>query len=457
MQEIALSFGSIIGFGNNLLIFIVALAALIFVHELGHFLMARKAGVVVEKFSLGFGPKIWSYTSGDTEYILASIPLGGYVKMKGEDPAEELAETDKVGSFSAAPVKSRLAIAFMGPLFNIIFAIAIYIVFYMIGTQTAGTTVGVVRTESPALAAGLKSGDKIIEVDGQKIRFWSELLEIVHAAPGKKMDFLVERDETTLLNFNIAPVSEEITDLFGRKKKVGLIGITPLVRNIATVQKGSAAEKAGIKVGDKLISVDDTPIRGWSDLKPSAMDKPGIELAFKISRDGVEQVVKLTPEAKTVKDENGKDTVVGLLGIGMDGEMVTERYGPFGAIKRGLVETWQMTYFIMISIKEMIFGAVPAESIGGPILIFQIYEQQAERGFNEIIRLTALISINLGLLNLLPIPILDGGHILFFLIEILKGKPLSERFRERAQQVGLFMLLSLMVFAFYNDIVRIIG
>ena len=457
MQEIALSFGSITGFGSNLLIFLAALAALIFVHELGHFLMARKAGVVVEKFSLGFGPKIWSYTSGDTEYILASIPLGGYVKMKGEDPGEELAEADKVGSFSAAPVKSRLAIAFMGPLFNIIFAIAIYIVFYMIGTQTAGTTVGVVRTESPALAAGLKSGDKIIEVDGQKIRFWSELLEIVHAAPGKKMNFLVERDDNTLLSFDIAPVSEEITDLFGRKKNVGLIGITPLVRNIAMVQKGSAAEKAGIKVGDKLLAVDDTPIRGWSDLKPSAMDKPGKELAFKISRDGVEQVVKLTPESKTVKDENGKETEVGILGIGMDGVMVTERYGPFGAIKRGLVETWQMTYFIMVSIKEMIFGSVPAESIGGPILIFQIYEQQAERGFNEIIRLTALISINLGLLNLLPIPILDGGHILFFLIEMLKGKPLSERFRERAQQVGLFMLLSLMVFAFYNDIVRIIG
>ena len=457
MQDLALSFGSIFSFGNNLLIFLAALAALIFVHELGHFLMARKAGVVVEKFSLGFGPKIWSYTSGDTEYILASIPLGGYVKMKGEDPGEELAEADKVGSFSAAPVKSRLAIAFMGPLFNILFAIAIYIVFYMIGTQTTGTTVGVVRSESPALAAGLKSGDKIIEVDGQKIRFWSELLDIVHAAPGQKMNFLIERDETTLLNFDIAPVSEEITDLFGRKKKVGLIGITPLVRNIAMVQEDSAAERAGIKIGDKLLAVDETVIRGWSDLKPAAMDKPGQELAFKISRDGVEQVVMLTPVSKTVKDETGKSTEVGVLGIGMNGVMVSERYGPFGAIKRGLVETWQMTYFIMVSIKEMIFGAVPAESIGGPILIFQIYEQQAERGFNEIIRLTALISINLGLLNLLPIPILDGGHILFFLLEIIKGKPLSERVRERAQQVGLFMLLSLMVFAFYNDIVRIIG
>lgn len=456
MQELILqSLGSIFSFGNNLLIFLAALAVLIFVHELGHFLMARRCGVVVEKFSLGFGPKLWSFKSGDTEYILASIPLGGYVKMKGEDPGEEV--TDAKGSFSAAPVKSRLAIAFAGPIFNILFAILIYIVFYMIGTETLSATVGVVRSDSPALAAGLKTGDRIIEVDGRKIRFWDELLKIVHAAPGNKMNFLVERDEKTLLNFSITPVSEEIIDLFGRKKQVGLIGVTPLVQNINFIQEGSAAEKAGIKVGDTLLSVNGDPIRGWTDLKAAAIDKPGQELAFKLSRDGVEQVIMLTPKPKNVKDKDGKNIEIGVIGVGMGGYMIPEQYGPFGAVKRGFTETGRMTYFIMVSIKEMIFGSVPADSIGGPILIFQIYEEQAKRGFNELIRLTALISINLGLLNLLPIPILDGGHILFFLIEILKGKPLSERSRERAQQVGLFMLLSLMVFAFYNDIVRIIG
>lgn len=456
MQELILqSLGSIFSFGNNLLIFLAALAVLIFVHELGHFLMARRCGVVVEKFSLGFGPKIWSFTSGGTEFILASIPLGGYVKMKGEDPGEKAPDLE--GSFSAAPVKSRLAIAFAGPIANILFAIVIYIVFYMIGTQTMGTSIGVVRDESPALAAGLKTGDRIVEVDGQKIRFWNELLKIVHAAPGKKMNFLVERDEKTLINFSITPVSDEITDLFGRKKQVGLIGVTPLVQNINFIQEDSAAEKAGIKVGDKLLSVDGTSIRGWTDLKAAAIDKPGQELAFKINRDGVEQIIMLTPKPKTIKDKDGKNIEIGVIGVGMGGHMIPEQYGPFGAVIRGFTETGRMTYFIMVSIKEMIFGSVPADSIGGPILIFQIYEEQAKRGFNELIRLTALISINLGLLNLLPIPILDGGHILFFLIELIKGKPLSERSRERAQQVGLFMLLSLMVFAFYNDIVRIIG
>jgi regulator of sigma E protease len=203
--------------------------------------------------------------------------------------------------------------------------------------------------------------------------------------------------------------------------------------------------------------VDDTTIFGWGDLKEAAIDKPGQALAFRILRDGTEILTTLTPEAKIVKDLKGKSIEIGMLGIGMAGEMVKEKYGIFGAFKRAVDETRRLVYLIAVSIKKMIMGSIPADSIGGPILIFQIYGEQAEQGFNQLIRLTALLSINLGLINLLPIPILDGGHIFFFLVELLKGKPISEKNRERAQQVGLFMLLSLMVFAFYNDIMRIIA
>jgi regulator of sigma E protease len=448
------SLDTALNFGFKMLAFLGGLAALIFVHELGHFLVARKVGVVVEKFSLGFGPKILSFTRGGTEYLISWIPLGGYVKMKGEEVGEDVA--DEKGSFSAAPVMHRLAIAFAGPLFNILFAIAIYYCVYLVGVPALSPVIGTVKEESPALAAGLQMGDRILAIGDDKILYWEQLQKIVHESPGRSLDFQVERSSGHIAHVAVTPVSEEISDLLGEKENVGLIGITPLVRNIVYVKEGTPAEHAGIQEGDILLSVDDTTIFGWGDLKKAAIDKPGEKLTFKILRNGTEIVTTLTPEAKVVKDIEGKSTEIGLLGIGMAGEMVKERYGIWGAFKRACAETSRLIYLITVSIKKMILGSIPADSIGGPILIFQIYGEQAEQGFNELIRLTALLSINLGLLNLLPIPVLDGGHIFFFLIEILKGKPISERNRERAQQVGLFMLLSLMVFAFYNDIMRII-
>ena len=180
-------------------------------------------------------------------------------------------------------------------------------------------------------------------------------------------------------------------------------------------------------------------------------------MIFKIQRADTEILIPLIPTPKIIKDKNGKDLEIGEIGIGMSGHMILEKYGLIGSITRAMKETWEMTSLIAISVQKMLFGSIPADQIGGPILIFQIYGEQAEQGFNEFIRLTALLSINLGLINLLPIPILDGGHILFFLIEIIKGRPVSEKNRELAQQVGLFMLISLMVFAFYNDILRVIN
>jgi len=445
---------AILNFSTKMLAFLAGLAALIFVHELGHFLAARKAGVIVEKFALGFGPKIFGFTKGGTEYLIAAIPLGGYVKMKGEEVGEE--ETDEKGSFAAAPVGHRLAIAFAGPLFNILFAISIYYFVYLMGVPTLTPVVGTVNDDSPALEAGLQTGDRILAIEDEEILYWEQLQKIVHESPGQPLNFKLERN-SNIENVPIVPVAEEITDLFGDKELVGLIGITPLVHNITLVKANTPAAQAGMQEGDILLKVDETEIFGWGNLKTAAIDKPRQELSFHVLRNGTKRVLKITPEAKITKDLQGKEIEIGMLGIGMSGEMTQEKYGFLGAFKRALEETGKLIFLIAVSIKKMIWGSIPADSIGGPILIFQIYGEQAEQGFNELIRLTALLSINLGLLNLLPIPVLDGGHIFFFLIEILKGKPVSERNRERANQVGLFMLIGLMVFAFYNDIIRVIS
>ena len=455
MFEISsISLDTVSAFGFKIFAFLVGLAVLIFVHELGHFLAARKCGVIVEKFSIGFGKKIFGITSRGTEFIIAAIPLGGYVKMKGEELGEE---TSEEGSFSAASPQQRLLIAFAGPAFNILFALAIYVFIYMVGVKTIGPVIGTVKENSPALEAGLQTGDRIISVNNNPIRFWSQLQKKVYQSPGEKLNFQVERLNNEVINLEIIPTTEEIKNVFGDTEQVGLIGITPLANTITYIKKESAAEKAGLQLNDRIIAVENTNIFGWSDLRPAAVDKPGETLTFKIQRNNTEILIPLTPTPKTIKDSNGNDLKIGEIGIGMSGLMVLEQYGLIGSIPRAIKETWEMTSLIAISVQKMLFGSIPADQIGGPILIFQIYGEQAEQGFNEFIRLTALLSINLGLINLLPIPILDGGHILFFLIEIIKGRPVTEKNRERAQQVGFFMLISLMVFAFYNDIMRVIN
>lgn len=455
MFEISsISLDTVSAFGFKIFAFLVGLAVLIFVHELGHFLAARKCGVIVEKFSIGFGKKLFGFTSRGTEFIVAAIPLGGYVKMKGEELGEE---TSEEGSFSAALPQHRLLIAFAGPAFNILFALAIYVFVYMIGVETIGPVIGTVKENSPALEAGLQTGDKIISVNNNPIRFWSQLQKKVYHSPGEKLDFQIERLNKGIINLEIIPTTEEIKNLFGDTEQVGLIGITPLANTITYIKKESAAEKAGLQLNDRIIAVQNINIFGWSDLRPAAVDKPGELLTFKIQRNDTEILIPLTPTPKTIKGPDGNDLKIGEIGIGMSGLMVLEQYGLIGSVSRAIKETWEMTSLIAISVQKMLFGSIPADQIGGPILIFQIYGEQAEQGFNEFIRLTALLSINLGLINLLPIPILDGGHILFFLIEIIKGRPVTEKNRELAQQVGFFMLISLMVFAFYNDIARVIN
>ena len=356
-------FATLLGYGHTIFAAIIVLGALIFVHEFGHFIVAKKLGVGVEKFSLGFGPKILGKQIGDTEYLLSAIPLGGYVKLTGEDAEEEC--EDKEHSFTEALVWRRLAIVSAGPIFNILFAVLIFTIVYMVGVPLLSSGVGKIRDDSPALKAGLLPGDKITAIDGQAIKLWDQLREVVHNSPDKELIFTISRNQKEF-DMVIIPESRKTKNLFGEEIHVGLIGIEP---------------------------------------EPTAF--------------------------------------------------ITERYNPVIATYKGFQKTWEITYLTVVAIKKLFERVIPADTIGGPIMIFQIAGQQAKAGILQLVFFVAILSINLGILNLLPIPILDGGHILFFLIEIVFGKPVTAKKREIAQQIGMAMLISLMVFAFYNDIMRI--
>lgn len=357
-----LALTTIMGYGQTFFSAILVLGVLIFVHEFGHFLVAKKLGVGVEKFSLGFGPQIIGKKIGDTEYMLSAIPLGGYVKLTGEDPDEEC--DDREHSFTDASVWRRLAIVSAGPVFNLLFAALIFTIVFMIGVPVLSSVIGKVRDASPALKAGLLANDKIIAIGDKKIKLWDELRNIVHNSPYK-------------------------------------------------------------------------------------------ELVFKIDRNGQELDLNITPESHETKNLFGEDIKVGLIGIEPASNFIVERYNPIIAVYKGFEKTWEITYLTIVAIKKLIQRVIPADTIGGPILILQMAGEQAKVGLLNLVFFIALLSINLGILNLLPIPILDGGHILFFLIEAVIGKPVPAKKREIAQQVGIAMLISLMAFAFYNDIMRI--
>jgi len=345
---------------------IVLLGILIFVHELGHFVVAKISGVGVLKFSLGFGPKILSKKIGETDYLLSAIPLGGYVKMIGEEPGEEqkVSEDDLHKSFSNKSVLKRAGIVFAGPLSNIIFAVFVLSVIYMLGVPVLTTQVGDVVDRSPAYEAGIKKGDQIVAINGKEVSRWEDLTKIIQNSNGE-------------------------------------------------------------------------------------------ELAIKLKKDGSYYETKLMPKLFTDKNIFGEDVKIYRIGITVSDKFITERYNPFMAIVKGSQQTWFLIKLMGITIIKLIERTVPANTLGGPILIIQMAGKQAQAGISNFLFFMAIISINLGIVNLFPIPILDGGHLFFFLLEAIMGKPLSIKKREVAQQVGLVIIILLIVFVFYNDLSRI--
>ncbi len=441
--------------------FLVVLGVLIAFHELGHFLAARWLNIKVLKFSLGFGPKLLGRQVGETEYLLSAVPLGGYVKLFGEEETEAATEDERRRSFSHQPVWKKVAVVAAGPGFNFVLAYLIFTGWLATGTPLPVPTfkdltpdVEAIKTGSPAEQAGLRVGDRIIRVNEKDISTRAELYELVSKAKGKQVTLDVRRgDQVRALM--LTPTSATITE--GDQEVVTYqLGIEESPPVVTAIVGGSPAQAAGFREGDRVVVMNGQDIHTWSQMTGIVRDNPGRPLTVIVDRDGQVATLTVTPLAERATVD-GKQTEVGKIGISGPGRSVMRTSNPILAVYDGVRATWGWTELTVVGIYKMIVGEISSKNIGGPLTIASMSGEAASQGAASILLLISMLSINLGVLNLLPIPILDGGHLLFFGIEAILRKPLGERQRELAQQVGLLLLVGIMIFAFWNDIERILS
>jgi regulator of sigma E protease len=436
----------------------VVLGVLIFVHELGHFLVAKRSGVGVLKFSLGFGPKLIGIKRGETEYLLSAFPLGGYVKMIGEDPGDESAEAaDPKRSFSRKGVGTRARIILAGPAANLLLPVAIFWgIFTFAGQPYFLPIVGTPEKDSPAAQAGLAAGDEVTALDGRPIARWEEIKAAVQASSGRALRLTLVRSGQTV-EMSVTPRAMKTRDVFGQEIEAWDLGLHPLLSTrIGQVLPGQVAQQAGLQIRDRIVALDGTPVAEWEQLAKAIHASPGRAVRLTVERGGQRFDVTVTPQPTKQRTATGEEEI-GLIGIGPAPESQYRRLNPLAALTAGLKNTVDLSVLIVQGFVKLVEGKISPKTIGGPILIGQMAGEVAQRGPVELLSFTALLSLNLAILNLLPIPILDGGHLMFSLIEWFRGKPVSLRKREIAHQVGLVLLVGLMIFAFYNDISRLVG
>jgi regulator of sigma E protease len=443
---------------------VVALGILIFIHELGHFLVAKAMGVGVERFSLGFGPRIFSFRGGETEYCVSIVPLGGYVKMTGEEahgedaihPANDGPPPDPAKSFAAKPLWSRALIVFAGPGMNFVLAAAIFaVMFVAIGVPIVDPTIGRVTSDSPAAQAGLRPRDQVVTLDGKPVEHWGEIEEAVAGSNGRPLAFTIVRDGVRQ-DATVTPRKVPIKTPFNEPAEAWSIGARPYAAPvIGEVRPGMPAAVAGLQPRDRILAINGQAIETWDELAEAISSRADETITLRIERAGSRMDVPVTPKVEVERDALGNETKVGRIGIATATSESFKRYGPATAVIRGVVHTWDVTAITAVSMWKLVTGKIPASNLGGPIQIGIVVGQAAQQGLARYAELVAAISINLAILNLLPVPMLDGGHLLFFAIEAVLGRPLSLRKREIAQQVGLALLLLLMGFALYNDVWRV--
>ena len=449
-------------FITSLLAFLVAIAVLVAIHEFGHYWVAKKLGVKILKFSIGFGKPLWKRVgeADKTEYIVAAIPLGGYVKMLDEREGE-VAEADLPRAFNRQPVSSRIAIVAAGPLFNFLFAIVAYALMYMVGVNDFKPVIGEVFPDSIAAEAGVSADDVIETVNGRESPGWeSATLTLINEALDSGQVVLGMRDANGKMVERSLDLSNS-SRLLGEGDVLKNIGIKPWRPKVAPVfdeliDSGSAA-RSGLKSGDQVVEIDGQAIHLWEEMVEHVKASPGKPLKMSIDRKGKRLDFVVTPDS--VEQENEQ---IGRIGVTpkvdqaqFDAMRVNVRYGIVESFTRGVDRTWNMSALTLRVLWKMVTGQASLKNISGPLTIAEFAGVSALIGVAAFLSFLGLISVSLGVLNLLPVPVLDGGHLLFYFIEIIKGSPLSEGAEAFGQRIGLTLLGGLMFVAFYNDITRL--
>ncbi len=512
--------------------FIFVIGVLVFIHELGHFLVAKWSGVRVEKFSLGFGKKLIGFTRGETEYLICLLPLGGYVKMYGEgvegnfivdkvDPgsnaekagfksgdrivsidgfelksfdrwkqleatlkseplrefefvverdgknieirskaqdlsgADNYSEKEYPRGFSNQPILNRLAIVVAGPFMNFLLPFVLLPIVFMIGISVPAylersPEIGHIAEGSPAAEAGFQVGDKIVEIDGSEVSNWRDVNIQLQTNPDVLLDVKVDREgETVSIPIQAKASSEGLVALgFGE----------PVLAKVGGVMDGTPADKAELEKGDKILEIDGQPIKDWNEMASVIQQNANKQLTMLIERGDNVFDIQITPESL---GENGE----GAIGIQVYTDEIVKKYGFFESIYNGVKEAFNMIVEVIVLLLGFLYKLVTGKialgtagkSLAGPILIAKVSGAAAETGFAQLLQFTCFISINLAVINLFPIPMLDGGHVVYLTLEAIKRKPLSQKFLEISQRIGLALLLFIMIFAIYNDISRVKG
>ncbi|MCW0210815.1 RIP metalloprotease RseP [Achromobacter veterisilvae] len=438
----------------TLLAFAVALGTLIIFHELGHYWVARLCGVRVLRFSVGFGKVVLRRTDRHgTEWAVSALPLGGYVKMQDDPPAGASAE-EAAGAFNSKPVGQRIAIVAAGPIFNLILAVFLYAGLNMAGTQEPVAVIAQPAADTPAAHAGLSPGDRILAIDGEEIASWSDarwrLMDVMSTGGNARIEVrtaggAVQQRELVLPSNTMDPAGGDPLAAAG----IRLAQPKPVVR---VVNDGGEGQAAGLRAGDLIVAVNGDPTPDTGALVQQIQDSAGKTLALTLLRDAAPVSLNVTPRAEMV---NGQE--IGRLGVQLGGDvpMVTVRYGVFESLWRGAVRTWDTAWFSLRMMGRMVTGDVSWRNVSGPVTIADYAGQTARIGIVAYIAYIALISISLGVLNLLPIPMLDGGHLLYYLVEIVRGSPPPARWIDIGQRAGIGLLAGLMGLALFNDFTRL--